>query len=653
MKQRPSKVGGWVVRLTKEGKEHADEMVAAANGVEAGLAVRDLGAKQHGLGFQWSLDTKLVVVSDPGGVTSREQLFTMLGIEDAQAMELVTSMHSTTLDGKAVLILNLDRGASKADVTALIQSSSEITAHYIQMLFKGWDAFPCMRRDWAGFGESVAAAMVHFGIDGMPWSTWNTWVTGLIMGDDTRNAYQQLDDLCKLREQYEDLCKNPRSFKIPKKYLPHVNDPDAEGAEDVHVSFCGPTVTDAKAACAILGHASFKPYICHVCKYTWLQGTKHCPPMCAKIDRTGSKPYYAGLVNIYNAAYFQQSLKLEAALHHARKIPEILDGGVQSTSSSMNAGGEDPTRIQGRLLKKICHTIKTQISGGQPELKALKSKCEKAAAAMDPGPLQDSNLGTLLGELDDHSAVEVESLLPLLDAPGQTPERRQITSAAPLEERFRREAIGNIRKFVSVSLDAPSTDERYVKHREVTAAVMSKTGTSVVPSQHLAGALWKAYTQAKDHSYFKASSVKLHDGGLAAVAKEADWFFDKLVHGMPKMQDIPADTRSEWEDIGRGIAAPKSHPPELQAALRAGIAAADAVKTAMGSDEDLLATVHTVLGDLGKVMPKSKDTAKLRQKMNVAEGLDGILWPSLLESGGWYYPGILHQGARACTHAHS
>ena len=45
------------------------------------------------------------------------------------------------------------------------------------------DAFPWLKR--AGlWGETIAAAMVHFGIKGLERSVANTWVLCLIKGDD-------------------------------------------------------------------------------------------------------------------------------------------------------------------------------------------------------------------------------------------------------------------------------------------------------------------------------------------------------------------------------------------------------------------------------------------------------------------------------------
>lgn len=57
--------------------------------------------------------------------------------------------------------------------------------------------------------------------------------------------------------------------------------------------------------------------------------------------------------------------------------------------------------------------------------------------------------------------------------------------------------------------------------------------------------------------------------------------------------------------------------------------------------------VETVLESVKAVMPKSSETEKrerLRDLMNSEAGLAGILWPSMLESSGYYYAGMLHQG---------
>jgi hypothetical protein len=83
-------------------------------------------------------------------------------------------------------------------------------------------------------------------------------------------------------------------------------------------------------------------------------------------------------------------------------------------------------------------------------------------------------------------------------------------------------------------------------------------------------------------------------------------------------------------------------PHELVAALKMIISSVDHVKNA-ATDDELLAACRKGLIDLSGVMPKSTDTAKngagLHKIFNSEHGLNGIMYPTLLERTGSYLPG--------------
>ena len=86
---------------------------------------------------------------------------------------------------------------------------------------------------------------------------------------------------------------------------------------------------------------------------------------------------------------------------------------------------------------------------------------------------------------------------------------------------------------------------------------------------------------------------------------------------------------------------PSEFPAELQLAIKTGIELAEELsgKVATSNPDELAAFCKGALKKLAEVMPNTGKRKDLIRIFNLPTGLAGILYPSLLEEGGEFYPG--------------
>ena len=145
--------------------------------------------------YQWkgispsSIDGKTFAVDGPGVTiggaciadssgTNGDDPFAFLADGDVEYVEQAP-------DGLVTVRLKPGRGPK---LKALVAASPKAFFLYKLTLTKGWDAFPAKQKDGV-FGATIAAAMTHLGIKGMPRGVANTWVHCLIQGDDGAIEY--------------------------------------------------------------------------------------------------------------------------------------------------------------------------------------------------------------------------------------------------------------------------------------------------------------------------------------------------------------------------------------------------------------------------------------------------------------------------------
>lgn len=469
-------------------------------------------------------------------------------------------------------------------------------------------------------------------------------------------SYRFLDKKCGLRDAYADICANPRQFKVKSHMIkPEEYRNDHDHSENIYVTFCGPTVPDMKAAFQLLGMKSFFPFICPICQATPRACSAHHPGKCADIDHSGARPYHAGLVNVVAAVEMQQQVKLEVGLYHARDLTDFIRRLLAAGSEAPG----DTLREFGKKLADTCTSVNENIVDGKSVLHALKESCFNLAHGLNPKEISGPSAEPDYALKHNFTPDQLRHLGWLASDKPQGEENKNAGKVMKATER--NELVRVVKKALKKSDDGD-------KKKELVDYFFEASKLKSAPSfSGLISPLEVALTNALEARYF-GNSVRAHPDGIMGAAKAAAEAYRDLVDELILV--VGDDYQSTFDDYDALV-------PELKAALVAidesGQLLEEAIRPASGDnevaadggdnsqppvdpDERVYTAAVKALKKIYSVMPKSSDTqnptrsngnkrgAGLAAKFNGPDGLNGVLHPSLLEVGGSYVPGILHQG---------